>query len=389
MGKVGFLSTVFVLFSVTLLALPPNDKVWDIALSPRYVWMACSNAEGRAGYTTTGVLRRYDRKNREWRTFTMTDIFGEDFDCEVTAVATHGYYTIWVGIQQKVGDVLNYACAVSHDNGDTWESFSEADGISVNSVYCVAVDPVTETVWLGHAWGESYYSLSRSTDGGETWTQLDPNWAHGVSCIAAYDNLVWVGADEGASMVVFKSTDNGQNWTNYEYDDSTALYGDPCDLCMVSPDEVHVVTYNYFSLYDQTAGYCYTKDGGATWHTHQVIQYDEYARTVTVDNGTVWVGMRWHDPQVLFRSTDYGGHWEPHNKSNGLPYDNPFVIRYDKYADIVWAGFWSDTFTNFQGGWCWTDDDGATWHTDNPPALDIPPEEPRTAARSSGWSLYD
>jgi len=367
--------------------LPPNDKIWDMAFSPRYVWMAYSNGEGRAGYSTVGVLRRYNRKSREWTTFTIEDMFGVPFDCEVTAVATHGYYTIWAGIQEKAGDDLPYACAVSHDNGETWTSFSTDNGIAANSVYCIGIDSITETVWLGHGWGETYYSLSRSTDGGESWVQLDPNWAHGICAVAAYDNLVWAAADNGASMVVFKSTNNGETWTNYEYDDSPALYGDPCDLCMVSPDEVHVAVYNYTSLYDQTAGYCYTKDGGNTWHTSQLVQYDEYARTVTVDHDTVWVGMRWHQPHVLYKSTDWGSSWSEYNMSTGLPYDDPFVIRYDEYADIVWAGFWSDSFTDFQEGWCWTGDDGATWHKDNPPVLDIPPPEPRTKANPH-WVLY-
>ena len=388
MKKPFLLILALSLFVSAGLTLPPNDKVWDIAFSPRYVWMACSNAEGRKGYSTLGVLRRYNRKTRVWTTLTMQDIFSIQFDCEVVAVATHGAYTVWVGVQEKVGDILPFACAVSHDNGETWESFSTDDGIAANSVYCIEVDPVTQTVWLGHGEGEAYQSLSRSTDGGETWTTLEPNWAHGISAIAAYDNLVWAAADHGASMVVFKSTDLGESWTNYDYDESPALYGDPCDMCMVSPDEVHVATYNYLSQYDQTAGYCYTQDGGETWHTHQVLKYDEYARCVTVDHGTVWVGLRWDQPHVLFRSTDYGETWHEHNMSNGLPYDDPFVIRYDEYADIVWAGFWSDTFNNFEGGWCWTGDDGATWHTDNPPVLDIP-LPPLTAAQPYLWTIYE
>ena len=292
------------------------------------------------------------------------------------------------GIEQKTRDVLDYACAVSHDNGETWAAFSSDDGIAVNSVKCIEIDSITEYVWVGHGWGEDYESLSLSRDDGETWTTLDPNWAHGISSIEAYDNTVWCGADHSASMVLFKTTDEGLSWINYEYDDSTALYGDICDIFMVSPDEIHVATYNYFSVYDQTAGYCYTTDGGASWGTRQVIQYDEYANTVTVTDEAVWVGMRWHDPQVLFRSTDNGESWEEHNKTNGLPYEDPFVIRYDDFADILWAGFWSDSFTNFEQGWCWTDNEGEDWHTDNPPILDIP-LPPLTAADPTMWNLYE
>ncbi len=361
---------------------PPQDKVWDIAFSPRYVWMAYSNAENRAGHSTIGVLRRYDRATQEWKTYTIADIFGTQFDCEVTAVAIYEDSTVWVGVEPKTGDTPNYACAYTHNNGDSWTPLSEANGIAVNSVDCIEIDPVTQTVWLGHDWGEAYYSLSRSTDGGATWTKLDPNYYNGITAIAAYNNLVWIAADHRVTKVVMKSTDNGVTWTNYDYADSPAFYGDPCDLYMVSPDEVHVAVYNWSSVYDQTAGYAYTTDGGATWHTHQVLKYDEYAKTVTVAEGTVWVGLRWHQPHVLFESQNYGASWEEHNKSNGLPYDDPFVIRYDKYADIVWAGFWSDTFTNFEGGWCWTDDGGATWHTDNPPAIVL------TGVRNSVWSLY-
>ena len=379
---------VIVLFLIPglVFAYPPNDKIWDIAPAPRYVWLAYGNAETRPAYTLDGALRRYDREDQTWRTFSIQDIFGADFEARVKAVDADGN-TVWVGLETFPGEPMPYACAKSDDNGKTWQPFSTTDGLSANDVECIGIDPITKTVFIGHGLNITP-TISRTTDGGASWTTLTPNDNDGICAIQAWGGTVWAGSyfyDYPGGEILFKSTDSGDTWEYFDSSDTPSIHenSDVDDICMVSPSEVHCAFYTEFSSNSSTGGYVYTTDGGETWHTHQVERYDEYCISVTVAKGTVWMAQRWSPPDEIYRSDDNGQSWEGFGLADGsLPYSDPFVITYDEFADIVWVGFNNDAFNDFTTGWAWTDDDGATWHTDKPPAMSFSSANPAT------WNLY-
>jgi len=380
--------TLFILFRISGVALPPNDKIWDIAPGEKYVWLAYGNGEVRAGYDLRGALRRYDRQTREWRTFTIQDIFGTDFNARVRAVETDGSSTVWVGLSPKGSDILPWACAVSHDNGDTWTSFSTTDGLSSNNVTCIEVDSVTKAIYVGHYFNIPG-SISRSTNGGVSWSVLSPNDTDGVCAIQARGGTVWAGSyfydSYGGGEILFKSTNSGDSWEYFDSSDTPSIHNnsDIDDICMVSPSEVHCAFYTEFSANSSSGGYVYTTDGGASWNTQDVERYDEYAQSITVDGGgRVWIALRWADSHSIYLTDDNGSSWQGFAYPSPLPYVDPFVIRYDSRADIVWAGFSNPSFNNFTTGWCWTSDGGVSWHTDPPPAMEF------TAADPAGWNLY-
>lgn len=361
-----------ILFSTNAALGAPKDKLLDIDVAPRYVWFAYSNGVSSIYETLSGALRRYERSTQTWQTFTLQDIFGTSFEADVKAVATDGDRTVWVGVEPLVGHTIPYACAFSHDNGAHWTVRSASDGLAANAVKCIAIDPVTQAIWVGHGLNDATHCISSSTDGGTTWTTFSPNSDYGIIEIAAYDAIVWAAADYNGYKPLMKSIDRGNSWQYFDSSDTPALCDscDVTDLCMVSPDEVHCTVYTEFSANSSSGAYCYTLDGGATWQTRQVKGYQDYGQTVAVEPwGTVWLGQRWYPPETIYRSEDSGQSWQGFNITTDLPYDDPFVIRYDPYAKIVWAGFWGNSFTNYQSAWCWTGDDGNTWHTDAPPPI--------------------
>jgi|GEM_PF-2405495 len=378
---------LFFILPIFLGADPPNDKVWAISVSPRYVWLAYGNGEVRPAYTLSGALRRYDRAHQSWRTFTIEEIFKTSFEAKIRAVCADGN-TVWVGVETFSGETIPYACAKSTDNGETWSCYSTSNGLSHNDAKCIEIDPVTKTVFIGHRLNISP-TISRTTDGGATWTTHTPNNNDGICAICAYNGTVWAGSyfyDYPGGKILFKSTDNGDTWEYFDSSDTPSIHenSDIDDICMVTPNEVHCAFYTEFSTNPNTGGYVYTTDGGDTWHTHKVEKYDEYCQSITVAKGKVWIAQRFSAPEEIYRSDNNGISWEGFGYADGsLPYIDPFVIRYDEYADIVWAGFNNDAFNNFTTGWCWTDDDGETWHTDNPPVLVI------SCTEDSLWNLYE
>lgn len=377
---------LFLVISLTSFSESPTDKVWDIAFSPKYVWLAYSNGIVSVNAPLDGVLRRYDRAEQSWRTFTIEEIFGVSFEANVIAVATDEDDAVWVGIEPLAGHSAPFSCAYSHDEGETWTPLSTGDGIAANAVKCIEIDPVSKTVWLGHGLNEAYNSISRSTDGGSSWTQISPNSNYGIIQIEAYNNTVWAGADFHQDVILIKSVNNGESWEEFDESDCPCFddYNDITDVYMVSQNEVHCSVFCRFSENSSSGAYCFTADGGETWTESAIQSYDEWGQTVTVDeNGAAWVGVRFDSQYHIYRTENDGVSWAGFAYPSPLPYHDPFVIRYDKYADIVWAGFWSDSFTNYEKGWCWTDDNGQSWSENNPPAVVW------SSAEESLWRLYD
>jgi hypothetical protein len=362
------------------------DKIWDISPAPLYVWFAYSNSISSINKPLEGVLRRYDRVEQNWRTFTIEDIFGTDFETNVMAVCTDGDSTVWVGTEPLPGHSQPYLCAYSLDNGENWNPLSTSDGLAGIAVKCIEIDPVTKTVWVAHGLNDGNgYSLSRSTNGGSTWTKHSPNSTYGVIEVKAYNNTVWAGADfNSGNKSLMKSTNNGDSWEYYDFSDTPGLCSncDVTDVWMESPDKIHVSIYAEFSTGGNTGGYVFTTDGGATWTTKKIQVYNEYCSSVTTQNGIVWIGQR-ITPETIYKSTDSGNTWQGFDMMVNVSFYDPFIIRYDEYADIIWAGFNSTSFTDFQGGWAWTGDAGNSWNTDSPPKLIL------TDVDIEKWCFYE
>ena len=192
----------------------------------------------------------------------------------------------------------------STDGGATWKKslFVNADAGCVD----LAMDPnnprilyagfwrVLRTPWSLESGGEGS-GLWKSTDGGETWTELSSNpglpegtWGIVGVTVSAGDSenlYAMVEAEEGG---VFRSRDGGETWvrTNDSRDLRqrawyyTRLYADPADV---------------ESVYVLNVGFHHSKDGGRTFSRIAVPHGD---------NHDLWIDP--DDPKRLIQSNDGG-----------------------------------------------------------------------------------
>ncbi|MEM9807508.1 MAG: glycosyl hydrolase [Cyanobacteria bacterium P01_D01_bin.56] len=125
-------------------------------------------------------------------------------------------------IDQENGQVLAMGTQgdgiyLSDDTGETWRQSNQGlDNLDIGLVYSLPSD-VKVMLAAGVEGG-----LSRSTDGGQTWT-LVPNTSQTFSAFTEAESTLWAGDDTGDLL---SSTDGGQTWQKLlkvEHDAITAL----------------------------------------------------------------------------------------------------------------------------------------------------------------------
>ncbi len=138
----------------------------------------------------------------------------------------------------------------------TWTRIDK--GLVASDVHAIAVSPANPDLVLAIASD----SLSRSVDGGTTWTAIDTRLMGTPSFLrfAPAGDTVFV----GTSNALFVSADAGMTWIesglkvnhreNYANDEVTALEIDPLD-----PQTM------YAALFHSKIGILHSTDGGATW----------------------------------------------------------------------------------------------------------------------------
>ncbi|NBC18465.1 MAG: glycosyl hydrolase, partial [Bacteroidetes bacterium] len=167
--------------------------------------------------------------------------------------------------------------------GTTWEPiFDDQSSYSIGSV---AIDPSRpNVVWVGTGenvggrhvgYGDGVY---KSTDGGQTWTNMGLEASEHLSTILVHpddSDVVWVAAqgplwNAGGERGLYKTTDGGQTWTRTLGDDAwtgvTDLVMDPRD-----PDVLYAATWQRHRTVaaylggGPGSGIHKSTDGGETW----------------------------------------------------------------------------------------------------------------------------
>lgn len=183
------------------------------------------------------------------------------------------------------------------DGGHTWAQLA---GFSTSGVQSLVASPADPAVLFG----TSQSIVSRSTDGGLTWsTVLLASGARCVAVSASDPNVVYVGVDDG----VYRSDDDGSTWTLL----AGGLSAHPnVSLLLIDPRDSSVVYASSDDYYEGGAPGIYrTTDSGATW-----------ALVLPPPIGLPGpVVMDVLHPQILYaaqnglgvyRTTDRGDHWD-------------------------------------------------------------------------------
>jgi len=137
----------------------------------------------------------------------------------------------------------------------------------------LVIDPNDELVyWFGgvHYNSEAIDSIwemgvSKSTDGGSTWTHYTLDLAddthpygaytHAIALDPSNSNVVYAGGEVIDNPALYKTTDGGENWS----DIVTGVTGERVSVIVINPDNTDIV---YTGTYD---GVFKSTDGGATW----------------------------------------------------------------------------------------------------------------------------
>jgi len=179
---------------------------------------------------------------------------------------------VWVG----TGKGLMF----TSDNGETWKTYTQKDGLGKGSVSAIAVK--NDTIWVATAFDTMTSSgrldagggLSYSIDGGQTWhwisqpidskyeTHYKPTTTNVQNLtydIALTDSAVWIASFGGGLR---KSTDMGKTWEVVTVD------GYPFDALGHLTHRAFSVIFDGEALWVGTAGGIHkSTDGGKTWTT--------------------------------------------------------------------------------------------------------------------------
>ena len=268
-----------------------------------------------------------------------------------------------------------------------WRSIGPANmGGRIADFAVVEKEPYTIYVGVGTG------GVLKTTNNGTTWTGVfDKEPVASVGAVAVSQNnpkVVWVGTGEGNSRNssswgdgVYKSTDAGETWTNMglpESHDIPKIALDP-----KNDDVAYAAVLGHLWGTNKERGVYKTSDGGKSWQQVFAVDENTGAIDVVVDPGTpstvyaaMWARRRYPwgftnggSSGGIFKSIDAGKTWQ--KLTNGLPADTGRIGLdiYRKNPKILYAVVESDIggaislegMRSRSGGVFRTDDGGAHW----------------------------
>ena len=197
----------------------------------------------------------------------------------------------------------------SSDGGDTWSEVLALRGISV---FDIEFAP-TGTAYIG-----TQASVRRSTDGGLTWMLLNlgiglNDQVFDVALDPSNQSTLWAGIADAAGaqpINVMRSTDSGATWSN-----RTPPLAQPisCRGIAVDPNDSNTVIAVFGG--DFGGGQVWTtSDGGGSWMNRSAGLPNNPMQAVVFDGNRLLVGggQRFGSQNVgLYQSTDVGATWSP------------------------------------------------------------------------------
>ncbi len=162
--------------------------------------------------------------------------------------------------------VLDCGVYASYDGGESWVELPAPEEIGMNKLMPMEIregDPFSIYV-VGNKYIQTNTSILRdpvssvglvkSTDGGTTWSFINPFDAPtGYFTVSADGNLIY--ASDGCNPFIYASEDGGASWQRIEVDtSSTGFNRPPCGPIAFSPDEKTVFFAAFDTLFKSTDG---------------------------------------------------------------------------------------------------------------------------------------
>jgi photosystem II stability/assembly factor-like uncharacterized protein len=265
----------------------------------------------------------------------------------------------------------------STDKGETWTQTSTL-GPGFRDVNAVAIDPIdSNIVYMAEGIEKVMGELSKSTDGGTTWTDITGTTAYSVAALVIDpqdSSTIYAGTGGGpqagpAGLGMYRSTDGGDTWTKLDGipDVSVpAIAIDPLDS-----DHIVVGTMGH--------GVMVSFDGGGTFEQRNNGMEDSppskmiYSLAVNPENPDImYAGTNSHYGHVsgvdaLYKTTDGGRNWFQLLRGADRENEYPFLLIaagvdtidiVPGHPDWVYVGL-------HDPGVIFTDNGGADWRWAN------------------------
>ena len=218
----------------------------------------------------------------------------------------------------------------STNNGDSWA----LKGLPVSNVSALGINA------SNHLFAAATQTVFRSTNRGNTWVAIGNGLpSTGIASFAfGTGNLVYAAAASYPEVYIYRSTDNGDNWTQTNFSGPTS----PNSLPLAANSNGHVFVGGY-GVYRST-------DNGTTW-TQTGLTY-VYVNVLAVNSSDfLFAGTQ----SGVFRSTDNGSTWT--QISTGLIYPSVQALAMGQSGN-VFASATSNTtsglFRSTNNGDVWT-----------------------------------
>lgn len=252
------------------------------------------------------------------------------------------------------------------NNGTTFEPiFDDQDALSIGAVALAPSDP--DIVWVGT--GEAYNARSsysgdgvyKSTDAGETWTNMGLRDSHHISRIVIHPEdpeVVYVASmghlySANEQRGVFRTEDGGRSWDKVLYIDERIGV---IDLVMNrdDPDVLYAATYEkqrlpwHFEVGGPASGIYRTRDGGASWTRLA-------GGLPTGEIGRIGIDIYRRDPDILYAIVENANTRPPTREEAAEDRERGREPQERVIGGEVYR----------------TDDGGATWTKMNPPDVNV------------------
>lgn len=235
---------------------------------------------------------------------------------------------------------------VIYDGTFAWSRYIGGDGS------WTGIDAANDNILFGSWQG---LSMMKSTNRGNNWYQVTPQFGGGVAFIAPY-KLSWVDGNiiYGGKDKIYKSTTGGNNWfaTNNNVLLDGGLVALAMDISYQTSDKVYVATAPYSTF----RGHIFrTTDGGDSWINITGSLPDRFFSDIAVDpndDNTVYITFYGFGSGHVYKSTDSGDSW---NDITGSLPDVPTVSAIvDPYnSNHVYVGNDLGVYVSTDGGTTW------------------------------------
>jgi hypothetical protein len=269
----------------------------------------------------------------------------------------------------------------SFDDGNTWTHVDQFGPTPVQNVtYDIAVRG--NEVWTANFGG----GLQRSRDLGNTWEVVEPdtfffdplgNLNHRAFSIINADGVLWHGTAGGIN----KSLDGGRTWTNFAHKNQAQPISGNFVVAIGQQksrgrEYIWAATVNAEDP-DETRAVSVSEDGGFSW---RVTLEGEFAHNFAFDDSIAYVVT----DNGLFKSIDFGQTWAKFPPVVDHVMDQQFLTTEYFAAAATKGRLW----TGGPDGLAFTEDDGTTWNIHRGTVNAGQTGEPRTFAYPNPFSPF-